>query len=97
MEEIKFRGGARIGNMSSSWPFVTLTISKETLTLKIPLFGEYTFKASDVISLEPFTYFLNKGIRIKHRIQGYKEKIEFWTFKDPQAIIDQARMIGFPI
>jgi hypothetical protein len=97
MDEIKFRGGAKIGKMSDSWPFVTLTASKDKLRLNAPIIGDYVFKPENIITIEPFTYFLNKGLRIKHNIKEYKENVEFWTFKDPQFILDQIRMIGFSL
>ena len=97
MQQIKFRGGAKIGKMSNSWPFATLTATKEELRLNAPMTGNYSFKPADIIAIEPFTYFLNKGLRIKHNIKEYKENVEFWTFKDPEAILNQIRMIGFKV
>ena len=38
-EELRFRGGAQIGWLRTSWPFVTLTVRKDRLVLKAPLEG----------------------------------------------------------
>ena len=97
MQQIKFRGGAKIGMMSNSWPFATLTATKDELRLNAPMIGNYAFKPADIIAIEPFRYFLNKGLRIKHNVKDYKENVEFWTFRDPEDILNQIRMIGFRV
>jgi len=35
MESIKFRGGAKIGKIRTSWPFVTLTVRKDRLEITL--------------------------------------------------------------
>ena len=95
--ERKFRGGAQIGRIRTSWPFVTLTVRNDRLVLKAPLAGNYAFAPKDIVSIEPLTNLLARGIRIRHRVEAYKEKVEFLTFRDPRLIIEAIRETGFPV
>jgi hypothetical protein len=96
MDQIKFRGGAQIGLVRTSWPFVTLTVSKDKLILNAPLAGKYTFEPKDIVSIEPVAALMTRGLKIRHRVRGYKENVEFLTFQNPQSVIDQIKAIGFP-
>lgn len=97
MDELKFRGGAQIGRIRTSWPFGTLTVRKDRLVLKAPLAGNYTFGPEDVVSIEPIADLLARGLRIRHRVDAYKENVEFLTFRDPRRILEEIRQIGFPV
>ena len=97
MEGLKFRGGAQIGRIRTSWPFVTLTVGKDRLVLKAPFAGSYTFEPKDIVSIEPIADLLARGLRIRHRVEAYKEKVEFLTFRDPRSIIEEIRRTGFPV
>lgn len=97
MDQIKFRGGAQIGLIRTSWPFVTLTVSKDKLILNAPLAGKYSFVPKDIVSIEPISAFMTRGLKIRHRVKGYKENVEFLTFQDPQSVVDQIRSIGFSV
>ena len=97
MEELRFRGGAQIGKIRTSWPFVTLRVRKDRLVLRAPLAGNYTFEPKDIVSIEPIPDLLARGLRIRHRVEAYKEKVELLTFGDPRSIIEEIRKIGFPV
>jgi len=97
MDQLKLRGGAQIGKIRTSWPFVTLTVRKDRLVLKAPLAGNYTFGPGDIVSIEPIPDLLARGLRIRHRVDAYKEKVEFLTFRDPRSILEEIRKIGFPV
>lgn len=97
MERLKFRGGAQIGRIRTSWPFVTLTVCKDRLVLKAPLAGNYSFAPTDIVSIEPIPDRFTRGLRIRHRIDAYKENVEFLTFGDPRGILEEIRAIGFPV
>src|SRR3970040_1157468 len=97
MDQIKFRGGAQIGMIRTSWPFVTLTVSKDKVILNVPLAGKYSFEPKDIVSIEPISAFMTRGLKIRHRVKGYKENVEFLTFHDAQSVINQIRLIGFPV
>jgi len=97
MDQLKFRGGAQIGRIRTSWPFVTLTVRKDRLVLRAPLAGNYTFERGDIVSIEPIPDRFARGLRIRHRVEAYKEKVDFLTFRDPRSIIEEIRKIGFPV
>ncbi len=97
MGELKFRGGAQIGRIRTSWPFVTLTVRKDRLVLKAPLAGNYTFTPKDIVSIEPIPDPLARGLRIRHRVEAYKEKVDFLTLRDPRSVLEEIRRIGFPV
>ena len=96
-DELKFRGGAQIGRIRTSWPFVTLTVRRDQLVLKAPLAGNYSFGPKDIVSIEPIAALLARGLRIRHRVDAYKENVEFLTFGDPRRILEEIKKIGFPV
>jgi hypothetical protein len=97
MNELKFRGGGQIGKVRSSWPFVTLTVSRDRLVLNVPMVGACAFEPKDIVAIEPIPDLLSRGLRIRHRVEGCKENVEFLSFRDPRGIIDEIRKIGFPV
>ena len=97
MNELRLTGGARIGMANATFPFATLKVNKEHLELNASILGNLSFQPSDVISIEPYTLIpiLGQGIKINHKVPTYKERVIFWAFKDPIAIIKQIHDIGF--
>lgn len=97
MNELKEIGGARIGMANATWPFANLTVNENRLTLNASIIGNLTFKPSDIISIEPYSVIplLGQGIRIHHKVNNYKEKVVFWTFKSPQELINKIEQTGF--
>ncbi len=95
MTEINFTGGARIGMANASFPFATLKVRKNSLVLNAGIIGNLSFKPTDIISIEPYSGFMSSGLKIKHKVPRYKEKVIFWTFKNPNEIIRQIQQIGF--
>ncbi|MEO9966804.1 MAG: hypothetical protein ABJF11_13485 [Reichenbachiella sp.] len=97
MNELKETGGARIGMAKATWPFATLTVNQNRLSLNASVIGNLTFKSSDIISVETYKAvpLLGQGIRIHHRVKNYKEKVIFWTFKSPQELIKKIEQTGF--
>lgn len=97
MKELKLTGGARIGMANATFPFATLKVNKDQLELNATIVGNLTFQSSDVISIEPFTKvpLLGKGIRIHHNVANYKKEVIFWTFKDPNSVVDLIHETGF--
>ena len=92
--EIKLTGGARIGWVSSSYPFARLTISEEKLSLK-SLLGSFSFSPEQVASLQPYGWLLSSGTRIVHTNPAYPETIVFLSLRSPRSVIEQIRRLGF--
>ena len=94
--EIKETGGARIGLANATWPFATLIVNENSLTLNAIIVGNLTFKPTDIISIEPYTIFplIWQGIRINHRVSSYKDKVVFWTLKNPKELIRKIEQTG---
>lgn len=97
MNELKLTGGARIGRANATFPFATLKVNKERLELNASIVGNLVFHPSDIVSIEPYTMIpiLGQGIKINHKIVNYKERVIFWTFKDPSSVVRQIKETGF--
>jgi len=96
-QNLNLTGGARIGRTNASYPFATLQVDTDSLTLDVSLFGKFVFRPVDIISIEPYTLIpiLGQGIRINHRVPGYNPKIIFWTTKDPSYLVSLIKETGF--
>jgi len=79
MFEIEETGGANIGLGRATWPFAKLLVNKNELQLNASLIGNVYFRPSDIISIEPSSFFSGTGIKINHRVNGYSQKIIFMT------------------
>ncbi len=97
MNELKITGGARIGMANATWPFATLKVNKDKLELNASIVGNLVFQPSNINSIEPYTQIplIGQGIKINHNVDSYKEKVIFWTFKNPQTVINQIKQTGF--
>jgi len=80
MSEIEEIGGANIGFGRATWPFAKLLVNKNELQLNASIIGNLYFRPSDIISIEPSTFFSGTGIKINHRVNEYSEKVIFLTF-----------------
>jgi hypothetical protein len=79
MYEIEETGGANIGFGRATWPFAKLLVSKNELQLNASILGNVYFRPSDIVSIEPSSFFSGTGIKINHRVNGYSQKIIFLT------------------
>jgi hypothetical protein len=97
MNELQLTGGARIGMANATFPFATLKVNKDRLELNASIVGNLIFQASDIISIEPYTMIpiLGQGIKINHKVANYNERVIFWTFKDPNSVVQQIKATGF--
>jgi len=96
MSKLHFTGGARIGLAYASWPLASLTVNKERIVLNSGITKNLIFKVDDIISIEPrYGILLSQGIQIKHNNSKYNDYVIFWTFEDPDEIIEQVYEIGF--
>jgi len=97
MNELQITGGARIGRANATFPFATLKVNKDRLDLNASILGNLTFQSSDIISIEPYTMIpiLGQGVKINHNVPTYKDRVIFWTFKDPVSVVRQIQGTGF--
>ena len=97
MTQLNLTGGARIGMANATWPFASLKVNKDRLDLNATIVGNLIFRPDDIISIEPYYMIpiIGQGIKINHRIPKYKDKVIFWTFKNPNEVINQIRQTGF--
>lgn len=97
MTQLNLTGGARIGMANATWPFASLKVSRDRLDLNATIVGNLVFKPGDIISIEPYYMIpiIGQGIKINHRIPKYNEKVIFWTFKNPNEVINQIKQTGF--
>lgn len=97
MKELTITGGARIGQINTTLPLATLHVTKFQLNLRSSIDGDLIFKTEDIISIEPF-YTIPKlihGIKINHCISEYNNNILFYTFKNPNELINKIFKTGF--
>lgn len=97
MNELQLTGGARVGMANATYPFATLKVNKDRLEINGSIVGNLTFQPADIISIEPYTMIpiLGQGIKINHKVSTYKERVIFWTFKDPNSLVRQIQETGF--
>jgi len=82
---------------NATWPFATLKVSRNKLELNASIVGNLDFQPSNIKSIEPYTQIpiIGQGIKINHNVVSYKEKVIFWTFKNPESVINQIKQTGF--
>ena len=97
MKQYELTGGARIGRGNATYPFAKLKVTANKLELNASIIGNLAFLPSDIISIEPYQQIpiIGKGIKITHNVSKYKEKVIFWTFKNPKEVINEIRKTGF--
>lgn len=98
METFTKTGGARIGWTNATWPLAKLSVTANKLTIQVKLLGTYTFAPEQISSIERYTIIpvLGWGIRIRHNVADYPEKIIFWCLGNPSSVLDGIRDVGFP-
>ena len=97
VNELKITGGARIGMANATWPFATLKVNKDKFELNASILGKLVFQPSNIKSIDPYTQIpiVGQGIKINHNVESYNQKVIFWTFKNPQTVINQIEQTGF--
>lgn len=88
------RGSGRIGYVNFSWPFVTLSATKDSLEIST-IFDSCSFSRSQVISLEKVQPFplIGGGVRVVHEVPDYPERVIFWG--GPDAVLAAISSVGF--
>ncbi len=82
-------GGGIFGKSRNSWPFVTLTISDDSIAMKTILQG-VRMKREFIQEIILQRYFLNYRFIFKHNDPTIEKEIEFWTFS-PNSVTKALR------
>lgn len=96
-DNYKLTGGARIGFSNATYPFADLYVDKNVLKINASIIGNFIFKPENIVSIESYSLIpiIAQGIKITHNIPNYNSKIIFWTFKEPNAVLEEIRNTGF--
>jgi hypothetical protein len=99
---LQVTGGACIGGANATIPLAKLTVSQSEIELSVPIFrplieSHYLFPAKDVTAVKRYVLipFLGWGIQIKHCIHKYPEHVVFWTFRNPNQLLEAILKTGF--
>lgn len=96
MDEIRRRGGARIGWVNASFPLASLSVTADRIEINGFLLGNYSFRPEEVVELKrigiPVIY---SGLRIVHSISSYPARIEFFPMSSVDGLKDQIEQSGF--
>jgi len=99
-EEFDQRGGGRIGHSfwrasNATWPFASLTVTPQTLTLKV-LMKQYTFERETIRQLKRYRGILSTGLQIVHIRKDYPPFIVFWTFSF-EVLKSELQRLGYSV
>jgi hypothetical protein len=99
-EEFNQRGGGRIGHSfwrasNATWPFASLKVTPQTLTLKV-LMKQYTFEKENIHQLKRYQGIFSTGLQIVHIRKGYPPFIVFWTFNF-EVLKSELQRLGFSV
>jgi hypothetical protein len=93
---IKHRGGGQFGKWSqSSWPFVTLTVDNDSITMST-IIQEAKMRREHIQAIIQRRYFLNYKFIFKHSEPAVNKEIEFWSFS-PNPVVNSLRSYGYPV
>jgi hypothetical protein len=93
---IKHRGGGQFGKWSqSSWPFVTLTIDNDSITMST-IIQEARMRREHIQEIIQRRYFINYKFIFKHSEPAVNKDIEFWSFS-PKPVVNSLRLYGYPV
>jgi hypothetical protein len=89
----KHTGGGQFGKSQNSWPFVTLTIKNDAISLKT-LFQEVRINRNSIQTIMMKKNFINHRFIFKHNDPSIEKEIEFWTFS-PNPVAADLRSQGY--
>jgi hypothetical protein len=87
-------GGARIGWLNASWPFAQISADQGNLIISV-LWRTYAFTLKQVLFIERYSGLTSEGIRIRHNVAEYPEKIIFWG--NPDKLLNGIWSSGFAV
>src|SRR5437588_3506105 len=90
-------GGAQIGWVNATWPLARITAQRDRLTITARVLGTYTFGPEQIHSVERYVLvpFLAWGIRVRHHVSEYPQRIIFWCLGSPETVLRGIRDSGF--
>lgn len=96
-QPLNVTGGAQIGWMNATWPLAQLSSTSDELTVTAYLLGTYTFRPDQVSQVEKFVMIplLGWGVRIRHCVSDYPQRIIFWCLASPDRLLRRIRESGF--
>jgi tellurite resistance protein TehA-like permease len=94
---VKFTGGFRVGWFTGTFPFATLVVASDKISLSVrPFFFTaleiYEFSPEQVVSIEPYGFM--QGLRIRHVVPSYPRNIIFGPFS-PHKVYSEIVRVGF--
>jgi hypothetical protein len=93
--QFKQTGGGNYASLRATWPFATLTVTENQLSLNLPLCTLH-FRPADVVSIEPYNSgFTTNGLVINHTVSNYKTPVIFRPSGDMGETINQIAQTGF--
>ncbi|QEC78833.1 hypothetical protein [Mucilaginibacter ginsenosidivorax] len=93
--QFKQTGGAKYASLRATWPFATLTVTQNQLSLNLSLYTLH-FRPADVVSIEPYSdNFSSGGILINHIVPNYKTPVVFKPTGDAHETMAQIGKTGF--
>jgi hypothetical protein len=94
-KNMTFRGGARIGMFNASWPFARLTLTKDSVLLKV-FATEYRLKREEICRFEFFRGWFSSGVMLVHTNSTLDSHVVFWSLS-PQEVLSASQELGFEI
>ena len=91
----KHTGGGKFGKVQNSWPFVTLTINDDGISIKT-IFQEVKIKRSSIQAIILQKTFINYRFIFKHNDPVIAKEIEFWSFS-PDPVANALKTQGYSV
>jgi len=90
-------GGAQFGWVNASWPLAELSATSTRLTIAAKFLGTYSFAPEQVSAIERYVIVpvFAWGIRVRHQLANYPQRIIFWSLGSPETILAGIRNSGF--
>ena len=91
----KHTGGGKFGKVQNSWPFVTLTINDDGISIKT-IFQEVKMKRNFIQTIILQKNFINYRLIFKHNDPAIEKEVEFWTFS-PDPVVNSLKFQGYSV
>ena len=88
-------GGCLYGRMRSSWPFVTLTIAADGISMT-SILQDIRLRRETIRAITLRKTFINNRFVFEHDDPALKSAIEFWSFS-PEPVLTAFRSYGYDV